>query len=130
MSARSADLRARGVDLVFVGNGAPRYARAFAEEQHLHVPLYTDPELHAYRALSFKHGLGRTLGTVRTFGHAFRALSKGYRQGATQGEPFQQGGVVVVTPQGDVPYLFASEEAGDHPDADAILEAVTRAGCP
>lgn len=32
--------------------------------------------------------------------------------------------MVVVTPDGRVPFLHASDEAGDHPDPDAILDAL------
>lgn len=126
MSARASDLRERGAALVFVGNGPPRYARAFAEEQHLgDVPLLTDPELRAYHALQLAHGVLKTVGlgaAVRTV----KALRAGFRQSKTAGDPWQQGGAIVVTPDGQVPYFFASDSPGDHPAADELIAALPR----
>lgn len=124
MSARAADLRERGAALVFVGNGPVRYAKAFAEEQHLgDVALLTDPELSAYHALHLEHGVLKTLGlgaAVRSV-KAFRA---GFRQSKTVGDPWQQGGAIVVTPDGRVPYFFASGGPGDHPSPEDVIAAL------
>lgn len=121
------DLEAAGLRLVFVGNGAPHFARSFAAEQHVSAPLYTDPSLKTYAALEFRSGVLRTLGNPQMFGNAFRAWTAGHRQSRTQGPPMQQGGVVVVTPDGRVPYLFASETAGDHPNPDDVIRAARAA---
>jgi hypothetical protein len=118
------EIRQRGAGLAIIGNGAPRFARAFREHLGLEVPLYTDPSLVTYRALAFRRGLVRTLLNIRTWAHAARALAGGFFQGRTRGAPFQLGGVVVVRPDGAVAYRYASAEAGDHPPIADVLAAL------
>ena len=120
------ELTRLGAKLAFVGNGNVGYARAFKEDQGVTAPLYVSPDLSAYDALGFEKGMGSTFAPA-TFGHAARALVGGFRQGAVEGAPFQQGGVALVLPDGTVPWLYRSAEAGDHPDEAVILDAVRRA---
>ena len=59
----------------------------------------------------------RTVLTLRLLRHALRAWRQGFRQTDVAGDPFQQGGVVIVAPTGVERYRFISREAGDHPPA-------------
>jgi peroxiredoxin len=45
-----ADYRSTGASVVIVGQGEPVQAAAFAEEQDLHLPIFTDPDRSTYRA--------------------------------------------------------------------------------
>jgi len=126
LGAIEPELAALGVRLVFIGNGEPAYARDFQAERHVTAPLYVSPDLSAYAAFDFNHGVGSTL-SPGALGHAARALLGGFRQGPTRGAPFQQGGVALVLPDGRVPYLYRSGEAGDHPSTAAVLAAVKAA---
>ena len=120
MRGRLAEIRRRGAELVVVGNGQPMHAADFRDQHGLDFPLYVDPELEAYAAAGLRRGLGSTLrlGVLRS---GLRALREGHRQGRTRGDPWQQGGVFVITPAGDVLYEYISQEAGDHPDPDQVL---------
>ena len=77
-----------------------------------------DPRRRTYRHLGFKRGPGSTLLSLATMKHALRAWRKGFRQGATQGDPWQQGGVLVAggdsrhgrAPRGFGPVAFALVE--------------------
>jgi dehydrogenase/reductase SDR family protein 12 len=117
------DIRARGAELVIVGNGAPHFAAAFREDFGLDGPLLVDPELRAYRAAGLRRGRVELL-SPRLPGNALRALRSGARQGAIQGDPWQLGGVFVIRPGGDLAYRYVSREAGDHPPVEAILAAL------
>jgi dehydrogenase/reductase SDR family protein 12 len=117
------DIRARGAELVIVGNGAPHFAAAFREDFALDGPLLVDPERRAYRAAGLRRGRVELL-SPRLPGNALRALRSGARQGAIQGDPWQLGGVFVIRPGGDLAYRYISREAGDHPPVDAILAAL------
>ena len=44
----------KDVSLIAIGNGNVRMANAFVEELKFEGELYTDPELHSYKALNFK----------------------------------------------------------------------------
>ena len=80
------ELDARGVDVVVVGNGTPRHAAMFREDERVPFTLWVDPELHAYRAAGLRRGLRQVL-TLRGVGHSIRALRAGFRQTRTKGDP-------------------------------------------
>lgn len=140
-------IHAHGAELVVIGNGTRHFAGAFREDLQLETPLYVDTTRASYRALGMKRGLARTLGSWDTWVRMLRALRDGFRQKrvrvivrwwyrsvpalvpGTQGDAWQLGGVLVVLPDGRVPYRYLSTFAGDHPppsDALAALEAATR----
>jgi hypothetical protein len=121
---RIGDIRARGAELVVVGNGSPHFAAAFREEQGLDCPLLIDPELHAYRAAGLRRGRVEAL-SPRLPLHALRALLSGHRQRGIQGDPWQLGGTFVIRPGGALTYRHVSSDAGDHPPIEAILAALS-----
>lgn len=106
---------------MFVGNGSPAMASAFAEDFDVRSPLYTDPSLSVYAAVGLHRGVGSLWGTMKA---APRALKGGFVQGRTQGDAMQQGGVLVVDREGRELYRHVSAFAGDHPSMDAILAAL------
>jgi NAD(P)-dependent dehydrogenase (short-subunit alcohol dehydrogenase family) len=122
---RLGEIRARGAELVIVGNGAESFAKAFREDFSLDGPLLVDPELRAYRAAGLRRGRVEVL-SPRLPLHALRALRSGARQTQVQGDPWQLGGVFVIRPGGELAYRYVSREAGDHPPLDAILEALEK----
>lgn len=140
-------IHAHGAELVVVGNGTEHFAAVFREDLQLDTPLYVDTTRASYRALGMKRGISRTLGSWRTWANMFRALRDGVRQKrvqvivrwwhrsvpalfpGTQGDAWQLGGILVVLPDGRVPYRHLSTIAGDHPplyEVVAALEASTR----
>jgi hypothetical protein len=109
-----------------IGSGTPSQAKRFAAEENLTTPLVTDPSLEAYRRAGMKRGVLRTLGP-KSLLHAARALKDGHRQKKTMGDPWQQGGIVVVSPLsggGHVTMQHAASEAGDPTDLAGVISAV------
>lgn len=122
-------IHALGAELVVVGSGTPRQAARFAEEERVESTMVTDPTLEAYRRAGMKRGVLRTF-TFKGTLHAARALKAGHVQGPTQGDTWQQGGVVVVSAlarDGRVVLQHAASEAGDPTDFEAIVRAVEEA---
>jgi len=117
------DIRARGAELVLVSTGAPYFAKAFKEDRNIQVPLVTDPSGKLYENAEWSKSVGSTF-SRKTLKNSKRALAGGFKQGRTQGRPFQQGGVLVVRPDQSVAYRYASEVAGDHPDPAEALAAL------
>jgi len=117
------DIRATGAELYVIGNGSPSFMDGFREATGWDGPLYTDPSLEVYTAAGLKRGVLRTF-SARSTVKALGALREGFRQGRTHGDPWQQGGVLVVAPSGDVLWSHASERAGDNASADAIIAAM------
>lgn len=116
-------LRAANIDLVVIGNGTPNFIAGFREQTHYDGPIYTDPSLTTYRAAELKRSAARTF-DPRALGNTVRAFARGARQGRTQGDPWQQGGVLVVAPDGEVKYHHASDRPGDNASADDIVAAL------
>ncbi len=109
-----------------VGSGTPSQAKRFATEENLVSPIVTDPTLEAYRRAGMKRGVLRTLGPKSAL-HAVRALRGGHRQRKNMGDPWQQGGIVVVSPLsrgGHVTMQHAASEAGDPTDLSGVIAAV------
>jgi NAD(P)-dependent dehydrogenase (short-subunit alcohol dehydrogenase family) len=123
------DIRARGAELVIIGNGAQNFAAAFREDFDLDCPILVDPELRAYRSAGLRRGRVELL-SPRLAGNALRALRSGSRQTGVEGDPWQLGGVFVIRPGGDVTYRYVSREAGDHPPVDDVLEALDEGAEP
>ncbi len=119
------EIRARGGELVIVGNGSPNFAAAFREDFGLDGPLLVDPELRAYRAAGLRRGRVELL-SPRLPRNALRALRSGSRQTGVQGDPWQLGGVFVIRPDWELTYRYTSREAGDHPPVGEILAALER----
>jgi hypothetical protein len=121
------EIRRRGADLIIVGNGQPQHATDFRDTEHVESPLYVDPELRAYAAAGLKRGLRSSL-SPGVFLRGVRAFREGKRQGATMGDPWQQGGVFIIRPGNRVEFSYISEEAGDHPSVEAIISALDKVG--
>ena len=124
MRDRLDEIRARGADLVVIGNGNAEFAAAFRQDLGIpDVTLLVDPELRAYRAAGLRRGRVELL-SPRLAGNALRAFRSGFRQGAVQGDPWQLGGVFVIRPGGALAYRQVSREAGDHAPLDDVIAAL------
>jgi len=82
--------------------------------------VWTDPKRKTYAHLGFKRGWLSVL-NVATIRSSLRAMQAGFRQGKTQGDPIQEGGVLVVKRGGELIYGYASAVAGDHPPIDEVM---------
>lgn len=119
-------IHAVGAELVVIGNGAPHFVAGFRELTGYRGVLYTDPSLESYRAAELKRGWKYVLNPQAAM-NAVRTLAHGHLQGRTQGDATQQGGVLVILPNGHVAYHHVSEAAGDNAPAEVIVEALERA---
>jgi alkyl-hydroperoxide reductase/thiol specific antioxidant family protein len=123
LRGRRAEIEAAGAELVFVGNGSVAHARRFREK---HVPescVYTDPDLTAYTALGFRRSVGATLGPSSAVAFA-RASLRGHRQTSIEGDAWQQGGLIVMAPGGELLHVQRFRDAGGRPDVQAALAAL------
>ena len=121
-----------GVELAVIGQGTPRHAQAFKEDQGVEFTLLVDPKRRTYKAAGAKVGsVGDLLGPQV----ALRGLKAVARdrvvQGRTIGHPAQLGGVLVVAPGGKVVWSHLADDAGDNPPNAEVLEAArAAAGAP
>ncbi len=121
----SESLRAAGVTLHVIGNGAPMFIAGFRETTGYDGSLYTDPSLDVYRAAELRYGL-RTIVSAGAITRTIGALRRGFRQGRTQGSALQQGGSLVIASDGRVLWSHVSTGPGDNATAAEIVAAVRR----
>ncbi|MDQ3364510.1 MAG: AhpC/TSA family protein [Myxococcota bacterium] len=116
-------IHATGAEVFVIGNGSPSFIEGFREQTKWAGPIYTDPSLAAYRAAELKRGVMKTL-DPRSLGKRIGARMRGFRQGLVQGDAWQQGGVLVIAPSGDIVWQHVSEGLGDNATMQEILTAV------
>jgi hypothetical protein len=112
-----------GAELVVVGTGAPTFVEGFRETTKYDGPIYCDTERNAYRAAELRRSKLLNF-TPMAAARAVRTLARGFRQGRMQGDDAQQGGIVVVRPDGAIAYYHQSSGAGDNAEPKEILAAL------
>ncbi len=120
MRGKQPQIEARGAQLVLVGNGSVRFAARFQQDNAPGIPVYTDPSLSAFGAAGMKRGVGATLSLGSLLAGA-RSTMRGHIQSSVQGDPWQQGGLIVLARGGRVVYRRPNGHAGERPDLTAAL---------
>lgn len=117
-------IRDAGAELYVIGNGSPSFIDGFRDETHYTGPIYTDPSRAVYQAAELKRSVASTINPLG-FGKALRAFAGGQRQALVpQGDPWQQGGVLVIAPSNEVVWHYISGRAGDDPSVTQIVDAI------
>jgi len=115
-----------GVQAVVIGHSSLRYANAFVDETKIDLPVFVDEKRVVYKALEFKRPLLAFL-TPKVFKRAAEARKEGFTQPGVWGDAFQLGGVVLLMPDGSMPYKYASQFPGDHPKIEDLKAEVKKA---
>lgn len=116
----------RYANLAIIGNGTLAHAQDFSRTHGKGLRSLVDTSKETYRALGFRHGVRSTM-NPESMARGVDAMARGFRQVDTQGDPFQQGGTLVVA-AGGRPVLFQRARfAGDHASLDQILAAAMMA---
>ena len=119
-------IRNAGAEVFVIGNGSPSFIEGFRETTHYDGIIYTDPSLAAFSAAQLKRGVLKTF-DPRALGKTIGAFARGQRQGLTQGDTWQQGGVLVIRPGGEIVWHHASERPGDNAEPSQIIAALKSA---
>ena len=116
--------------LVVIGQGTPDDAREFQARNHVEgLPMVVDGTRASYDAAGAKVATVNELVGPRVVARGtVGALRTRLPQTATKGHPAQLGGVLLVLPDGSVPYAHLSQDASDNAGTDEILAAAERAG--
>jgi peroxiredoxin len=117
-----------GVRLVLIGQGTPKLAADFRKRFKIDLPVLTDDRRVSYKAGGMKKAtVGELLGPSVVVKGIARAAKSGLVQGKTQGHPAQLGGVLVVKPDGTIPYQHLAKDASDTPPNEEVLAAAREA---
>ena len=114
-------IKASGGHAVIIGVGSAAMAAGFADAFKTPIPIYSDPDRNAYRLAGMTRNFGISL---KTIGRAWTNYKKGRRQGAVQGDPWQQGGLMVIRKDGVVLNHQVDREAGSVLDWSAMMTAI------
>lgn len=118
MVDKKAEFDAKGVQIIFIGNGQAHFISKFKE--NLNIPeavIYTDPGLESFRAAGFKRGFLVSHGP-QSIANIAKLAVRGHTPGIPApgaGDMWQLGGVLFIRPPGTLGYQFISEAQGDFP---------------
>jgi peroxiredoxin len=122
-AAEAGAFAAAGARVVFVGTGTGAMAADFQQSHGHGLPVFGDPERRTYRQAGMRRSFWESL-HPRLFVNALRAFRRGFRQTKVQGDPWQQGGVLVFAADGALAHAAIDQVAGDPLDVRAVLAAV------
>lgn len=112
------ELNQLGVSVIGVGSGNIHQAKDFVAVFGVKFPIYTDPTLKSFDAFKLKRKFGINFTAIARYLKAFR---EGFRQGRTQGHPWQQGGIVLVHRSGNIAWSHINNGPGDQSTASIVL---------
>ena len=127
LGPRADEIAAAGARLVVIGNGWPAMAKDFAQKARLPASMtfVTDPSLQSYSAAGLKRGALLTLGP-RGWIPYLQTWKRGFRQGRTKGDPWQQGGALVLAPGGEVLFRHVSTRPSDQAAPQTLIDALRK----
>ena len=118
----------RAGEVVLIGQLTPRHADRFRRRLELTWPVLADEERASYRAAGAKIATATELLGPRVVAKGVQASQRSkVVQGRTIGHAAQLGGVLVVSPAGEVAWSHMSEDASDNATPQEILAALEQA---
>ncbi len=122
------EIKQRGADLIAIGTGDARYARAFIDDEQITWPVLLDEDGEAADVAQVKVGNAAQILGPRAMRSALKAYARGHRQKAKLGRrPTQLGATFVIGPGNVVRYEHLDDHVGDHAPLDEILAALDNA---
>ena len=116
-------LDAAAVGLVAICSGSPRSARKFVDDFHFTGDMYVNRDLKVYKAFDLERGITKTLG-LSSLIKGVGTMKKGFRQGQSAGDLWQQGGLFVLGPGDHLLFAHRDKFAGDHADLQQMLSKI------
>lgn len=113
-------LDAAAVHLVAIGSGSPQSARKFVDDFQFTGEMVVNPNLSVYQAFGLERGITKTLG-LASLKKGIETLKKGFRQGQSAGDLWQQGGLFVLGPGEELIFEHRDRFAGDHADLQQLM---------
>lgn len=118
------EIRDRGAEIVAIGTGDARYARAFIDDEDIPFPVLLDDEGEAAEAAALKRGGMFDLAGPKTVAGALKATAAGHRQHKTGRRPRQLGATFVIGPGDAVRFEHIDADVSDHAPIEDVLAAL------
>ena len=124
MRGRYDEIAALGAEIVVIGTGNPRLARAFVEDERIPFPVLVDDDAEAARAASIRRVNFLELFHPASFAGTARAWREGHRVGRPGRRTNQLGATFVVGPGSRVRYEHRDAHPADHAPLDEIFDVL------
>ena len=122
------EIRGRGAEILAIGTGDVRYARAFAEDEHIPFPVLVDDDGRAARAASVRSSSFIGMFHPRTWTATRETWSRGFRFHRAGKRVTQLGATFVIAPGPKLVYEHLDADSTDHAPVAEVMAAVqTRA---
>lgn len=117
------EINDHNVGVFVIGHGTPKDIEWFYSKNETSLEIFVASNRDAYRVTemisSIKHFL-----SFRTIGFMKKAHHDGFRQTSLKGNPWQLGGVLMISVAGQLMYQHRSQQPGDHADINDILNVL------
>lgn len=121
-------MRAAGLAVAAIGIGEPKHAQRYGDLLAPSVTCLANKSLEAYHAYGIRQGSALQLIGPKVLAAGAQAAARGSRQDQATGNTFMLGANFVIDGQGVIRFAAYDEFAGDHPEFQTILAAVTQLG--
>lgn len=118
------DIKARGADVVAIGTGDTRYAKAFVAEEEIPFLVLVDDEARAASAASVRKASWLTVAGPASWAGTRRAWAEGFRIHKSGRRVTQLGATFVLGPGPTVRYEHQASDSSDHAPLEQVLAAL------
>jgi hypothetical protein len=120
------DIKARGAEVVAIGQGFPEMAADFKRKRKIPFPLLVDQDRVTYKAMSLGKGSALDIFGPQVLAKGTLSFVKGHLQGlAPEGTSMRQlGGALIVDRGGTVLLSHQSSDASDNLPVDHLIAAL------
>jgi hypothetical protein len=124
------DITARGADVVAIGTGDVRYAKAFITEEDIPFLVLVDDDAVAARAASVPKANWLTVARPASWSGSRRAWGDGFRIHKSGKRVTQLGATFVLGPGPHLRYEHLDGDSSDHAPLDAVMAALPESTHP
>ena len=124
MRRHEEEIKAKGAEIVAVGTGDERYARAFIDDEEIGFPVLLDEEGVAAEMAELKTGGWFQLAGPKTAAGVLKATAAGKRQHRIGKRPKQLGATFVIGPGDVLRYEHMDGDVSDHAPFEEIIAAL------
>lgn len=114
---------ASGIQIFAVTFESRSRVRTYRDREPAAFPVLRDPRREAYAAFGFDRRPIRSVWSPRTFWYYLRQALRGRLPHLTRSDYFQLGGDVLLSPDGEVCWVYTSREPADRPTIERILRS-------
>jgi hypothetical protein len=122
------DITARGAEVVAIGTGDVRYARAFVDDEQIPFPVLVDDDAVAANAASVERVNALRLLSPTTWAATRKTWKDGYRIHKSGKRVNQLGATFVIGPGPTAHYEHLDADSTDHAPLDEVLASLPRSG--